>query len=54
MEHTHKNIDLELSHLRTKVSQMGDLIIAQIESASDASANMTFPAPECSSSRTAM
>jgi phosphate transport system protein len=33
MEHTHKNIDLELSDLRTKLSQMGDLVIAQIESA---------------------
>ncbi len=33
MEHTHKNIDLELSDLRTKVNQMGDLLIAQIESA---------------------
>ncbi|MGC2492435.1 phosphate signaling complex protein PhoU [Candidatus Binatus sp.] len=33
MDHTHKNIDLELSDLRTKVSQMGDLVIAQIESA---------------------
>jgi phosphate transport system protein len=33
MEHTHKNIDLELSDLRTKLGQMGDLVIAQIESA---------------------
>jgi phosphate transport system protein len=33
MEHTHKNIDLELSDLRTKLSQMGDLVIAQIEGA---------------------
>jgi phosphate transport system protein len=33
MEHTHKNIDLEISDLRTKLGQMGDLVIAQIESA---------------------
>ena len=33
MEHTHKNIDLELSDLRTKLGQMGDLVIAQIERA---------------------
>jgi phosphate transport system protein len=33
MEHTHKNIDLELSDLRTKLGQMGELVIAQIESA---------------------
>ena len=33
MEHTHKNFDLELSDLRTKLGQMGDLVIAQIESA---------------------
>ena len=33
MEHTHKNFDLELSDLRTKLCQMGDLVIAQIESA---------------------
>jgi phosphate transport system protein len=30
MEHTHKSIDLELSDLRSKVSQMGDLVVAQI------------------------
>jgi phosphate transport system protein len=33
MEHTHQNFDLELSELRKKLSQMGDLVIAQIESA---------------------
>jgi phosphate transport system protein len=33
MEHTHKNIDLELSELRTKLGQMGDLVIAQTEMA---------------------
>jgi len=33
MEHTHKNFDLELSDLRTKLSQMGDLVVAQIENA---------------------
>jgi phosphate transport system protein len=33
MEHTHKNFDLELSDLRTKLGQLGDLVIAQIESA---------------------
>ncbi len=33
MQHTHKNIDLELSDLRTKLGQMGDLVIAQMESA---------------------
>jgi phosphate transport system protein len=33
MEHTHKNIDLELSDLRSKLSQTGELVIAQIESA---------------------
>ena len=33
MEHTHKNFDLELSDLRSKLSQMGDLVVAQMESA---------------------
>jgi phosphate transport system protein len=33
MEHTHKNFDLELSDLRAKLTQMGDLVVAQIESA---------------------
>jgi phosphate transport system protein len=33
VEHTHKNIDLELSDLRAKLGQMGDLVIAQIENA---------------------
>jgi phosphate transport system regulatory protein PhoU len=33
MEHTHKNFDLELSDLRAKLAQMGDLVIAQIENA---------------------
>src|SRR5271167_1066995 len=33
MEHTDKKFDLELSDLRTKISQMGDLVIAQIDSA---------------------
>ncbi len=32
MEHTHKNVDVELSDLRTKLGQMGDLVVAQIES----------------------
>ena len=31
MEHEHKKFDLELSDLRTKLSQMGDLVIAQLE-----------------------
>jgi phosphate transport system protein len=33
MQHTHKNFDLELSDLRAKLTQMGDLVVAQIESA---------------------
>jgi len=33
MEHTDKKFDLELSELRTKLSQMGDLVVAQIDSA---------------------
>ncbi len=33
MEHTHKKLDLELSDLRTKLSQMGDMVIAQIDRA---------------------
>jgi phosphate transport system protein len=33
MEHTHKKLDLELSNLRTKLSQMGDMVIAQIDRA---------------------
>ena len=33
MEHEHKKFDLELSDLRTKLNQMGDLVIAQIEGA---------------------
>ena len=33
MEHTHKKFDLELSELRTKLSQMGDLVIEQMERA---------------------
>jgi len=31
MEHTHKKFDLELSELRAKLTQMGDLVIKQIE-----------------------
>jgi phosphate transport system protein len=31
MEHEHKKFDLELSDLRTKLSQMGDLVITQLE-----------------------
>jgi phosphate transport system protein len=33
MEHTHKKLDLELSDLRTRLSQMGRLVIEQIERA---------------------
>jgi phosphate uptake regulator len=33
MEHTHKKFDLELSELRTKLSEMGDLVIEQMERA---------------------
>ena len=33
MEHTHKKLDLELRELRTKLSQMGDLVITQMEGA---------------------
>jgi phosphate transport system protein len=33
MEHTHKKLDLELSDLRTKLSQMGDTVIDQIDRA---------------------
>jgi len=33
MEHIHKKFDLELSELRTKLSQMGDLVIEQMERA---------------------
>ena len=33
MEHTHKKFDLELSELRTKLGQMGDLVIDQMERA---------------------
>jgi phosphate transport system protein len=33
MEHTHKKLDLELSDLRTRLSQMGGLVIAQIDRA---------------------
>lgn len=33
MEHTDKQFDLELSNLRTKLSQMGDTVIAQIDGA---------------------
>ncbi len=33
MEHTRKKLDLELSELRTKLSQMGDLVIDQMERA---------------------
>jgi phosphate transport system protein len=33
MEHTDKQFDLELSNLRAKLSQMGDTVIAQIDSA---------------------
>jgi phosphate transport system protein len=33
LEHTHKKFDLELSELRTKLSQMGDLVIEQLERA---------------------
>jgi phosphate transport system protein len=33
MEHTHKKLDLELSNLGTKLNQMGDTVIAQIDSA---------------------
>ena len=33
MEHTYKKLDLELSELRTKLSQMGDLVIDQMERA---------------------
>ena len=33
MEHTHKKLDLELSDLRTKLNQMGDMVIAQIDRA---------------------
>ena len=33
MEHTDKQFDLELSNLRTKLSQMGDMVITQIDGA---------------------
>jgi hypothetical protein len=33
MEHTHKKLDLELSDLRTKLSQMGGLVVEQMERA---------------------
>jgi phosphate transport system protein len=33
MEHTHKKLDLELSDLRTRLSQMGGLVIEQMERA---------------------
>ena len=33
MEHTDKRFDLELFNLRTKLSQMGDIVIAQIDGA---------------------
>ena len=33
MEHTDKQFDLELSNLRTKLSQMGDLVVAQLDRA---------------------
>jgi len=33
MEHTHKKLDLELCDLRTKLSQMGDMVIAQLDQA---------------------
>jgi len=33
MEHKHKKFDLELSDLRTKLGQMGDLVIEQMERA---------------------
>lgn len=33
MEHTHRKFDLELSELRTKLRQMGDLVIDQMERA---------------------
>jgi phosphate transport system protein len=33
MEHTHKKLDLELSDLRTKLGQMGEMVIVQIDRA---------------------
>jgi phosphate transport system protein len=33
MEHTDKQFDLELSNLRTKLSQMGDMVMAQLDQA---------------------
>jgi hypothetical protein len=33
MEHTDKQFDLELSSLRTKLSQMGDMAMAQLDQA---------------------
>src|ERR1700674_2880422 len=33
MEHTHKKLDLELCDLRRKLSQMGDMVIAQLDQA---------------------
>jgi len=33
MEHTDKQFDLELSNLRAKLSQMGDMVMAQLDQA---------------------
>jgi phosphate uptake regulator len=33
MEHKHKTFHLELAELRTKVSEMGELVIEQLERA---------------------